>query len=124
MRDGLTALERPDERAAYRLDLDDRALFMSLWRDRALRVLDEAALAGHPARAEFRRLLASGWTGRASVDSVGYTLARGYLYRLYDVLFGGLDARLKQQQHDADYALANRRWPVVIARLLDEQPPG
>ncbi|KGS52769.1 penicillin amidase family protein [Burkholderia pseudomallei MSHR5609] len=124
LRDGLTALERPDERAAYRLDLDDRALFMSLWRDRALRVLDEAALAGHPARAEFRRLLVSGWTGRASVDSVGYTLARGYLYRLYDVLFGSLDARLKQQQHDADYALANRRWPVVIARLLDEQPPG
>ncbi|AJY41990.1 penicillin amidase family protein [Burkholderia humptydooensis] len=122
LRDGLTALGRTGERAAYRLDLDDRALFMSPWRDRALRVLDEAALAGHPARAEFRRLLASGWTGRASVDSVGYTLARGYLYRLYDVLFGGLDARLKQQQRDADYALANPRWPAVIARLLDEQP--
>ncbi|KWZ44048.1 penicillin amidase [Burkholderia savannae] len=124
LRDGLTALGRTDERSAYRLDLDDRARFMSLWRDRALRVLDEAALAGHPERAEFRRLLASGWTGRASADSVGYTLARGYLYRLYDVLFGGLDARLKQQQRDADYALANPRWPVVIARLLDEQPPA
>ncbi|AWY68295.1 penicillin acylase family protein [Burkholderia thailandensis] len=122
LRDGLTALGRTDERAAYGLDLDDRALFMSLWRDRALRVLDEAARAGHPARAEFRRLLASGWTGRASVDSVGYTLVRGYLYRLYDVLFGSLDARLKQQRHDADYALANSRWPAVIARLLDEQP--
>ncbi|MDN7675207.1 penicillin acylase family protein [Burkholderia oklahomensis] len=122
LRDGLTALGRTDERSAYRLDLDDRARFMSLWRDRALRVLDDAALAGHPARAEFRRLLVNGWTGRASVDSVGYTLARGYLHRLYDVIFGSLDARLKRQQPDADYALANPRWPVVIARLLDAQP--
>ncbi|AOJ02829.1 MULTISPECIES: penicillin acylase family protein [Burkholderia] len=122
LRDGLTALGRTDERSAYRLDLDDRARFMSPWRDRALRVLDDAALAGHPARAEFRRLLVNGWTGRASIDSVGYTLARGYLHRLYDVIFGSLDARLKQQQPDADYALANPRWPVVIARLLDEQP--
>ncbi|AOJ11176.1 penicillin acylase family protein [Burkholderia mayonis] len=122
LRDGLTALGRTDERSAYRLDLDDRARFMTLWRDRALRVLDDAALAGHPARAEFRRLLENGWTGRASVDSVGYTLARGYLHRLYDVIFGSLDARLKHQQPDADYALANPRWPVVIARLLDEQP--
>ncbi|WP_038800654.1 penicillin acylase family protein, partial [Burkholderia oklahomensis] len=116
LRDGLTALGRTDERTAYRLDLDDRALFIAQWRDRALRVLDDAALAGHPSRAEFRRLLANGWTGRASVDSVGYTLARGFLYRLYDVTFDGLDARLKQVDAGADYELANPRWPAVVAR--------
>ncbi|SMF98246.1 penicillin acylase family protein [Burkholderia singularis] len=122
LRDALTALGRTDERAAYQVDLDDRARFMSPWRERALRVLDDAALADHPARAEFKRLLEHGWTGRASVDSVGYTLARGFLFRLYDMLFGGLDARLKQLDAGADYALANPRWPVLVARLLDERP--
>ncbi|OMV27881.1 penicillin amidase [Burkholderia pseudomallei] len=124
LRDGLTALGRTDEQAAYRIALDDRALFIAQWRDRALRVLDDAALAGHPSRAEFRRLLEHGWTGRASVDSVGYTLARGFLYRLYDVTFDGLNARLKQVDAGADYELANLRWPAVVARLLDAQPPG
>jgi penicillin amidase len=122
VRDDLSALGMTDERAAYQINLDDRALFMERWRGQALRVLDGAALAGRPERAEFRRLLMDSWSGHASVDSVGYTLARGYLHQLYDVIFDGVNARLKQLDSGADYELANPRWPALVSRLLDEQP--
>lgn len=122
IRDDLTALGKTDERAAYQLMLDDRALYMQRWRDQALRVLDGGALAGRPERAEFRRLLLESWSGHASLDSVGYTLARGFLYQLYDVIFNGTNARLKQIDGGGDYELANPRWPALVARLLEDQP--
>jgi penicillin amidase len=60
-----------------RIQLDDRALFLSRWRALALSVLDEQSLKGHPQRAEFRRLV-DGWKAQASIDSVGYRLVRGF----------------------------------------------
>ncbi|MGS1003556.1 penicillin acylase family protein [Burkholderia glumae] len=124
LRDDLAALGRTDERAAYRVDLDDRARFIAPWRERALGVLDDAALAGHPQRAAFRRLLMQRWDGRASVASVGYRLARGFLYTLADDVFGGLNAQLGRDDAEAAYPLANPRWAVVLERLLDAQPAG
>lgn len=124
IRDDLSALGKTDEQGAYRIGLDDRAVFVSPWRDRALKVLDTTALADHPDRAAFRRLLAENWSGHASVDSVGYRLARDFEHALYDILFGGLDASLEKLAPDASYRRANPRWASVIARLLDEQPRG
>ncbi|QNM97964.1 penicillin acylase family protein [Chitinimonas koreensis] len=114
---------KSDERALHDVGLDDRALFMAAWRDRALAALDEAAVAGRPARAEFRHLLREGWTGHAGVDAVGYRLARGFLDGLYVESFGQLDAQLETAVQ-ADFAQANPRWPVLLARLLDERPAG
>ncbi|PHV11729.1 penicillin acylase family protein [Chitinimonas sp. BJB300] len=124
IRDGLSALSQSDETAVHAIGLDDRALFMSAWRDRAMNALNRSALAGHPARVEFLRLLQTSWTGRASVDSVGYRLARGYLYGLYAELFGQLDVQLGTLVDKADFDTANPRWPMVVARLLDEKPEG
>ncbi|WP_186019195.1 penicillin acylase family protein [Burkholderia gladioli] len=124
LRDDLTALGQTSEPAAYQVDLDDRALFITPWRDRALRLLDDAAVAGHPQRAEFKRLLTESWTGHASVDSVGYRLARGFLYRLSGDVFGGLDTQIHQLDPDADYEHVNSRWSITMARLLDAQPAG
>lgn len=124
IRDDLTRLGKSDERGVYEIGLDDRALFISPWRDRALAVLDAAALQGNPQRAEFRRLLETSWDGHASVNSVGYRLARGFLYTLYADLFGNLNEQLKALVSNADFDLANPRWEVVIARLLTERPAG
>jgi penicillin amidase len=125
LRDGLQALgPRTDVRAAYRVALDDRALFIAPWRARALRALDARALDGHPRRAEFRRLLESGWDGHASVDSVGYRLARNYMWALEELLFGGADRAMKALDPKAGMAMATTRWPAVVARLVDERPAG
>lgn len=129
IRDDLSALStapggKANEAAVYGISLDDRALFLSTFRDRALRTLDAAALAQDPNRAEFRRLLEQSWDGHASPQSVGYRLARGYLYGMYEIFFGGLDAELGQLVPGLDFDTASPRWPYVIARLIDEKPAG
>jgi penicillin amidase len=127
-RDGLAALgPRTDERGVYSVMLDDRALFMATWRDRALAALDAAALADpqrSAARKEAARLLRDGWTGRASTDSAGYRIARGFMWSLYEILYGGANAQLQGLAPGAGASAAERRWPEVVARLLDEQPAG
>jgi penicillin G amidase len=124
IRDDLAAHPVIDEASAYAPALDDRALFMSAWRDRALRALDAEALAGHPQRAEFRKLLLESWSGCACVDSVGYRLSRNFLYGLYWEMFGEVDQTLHKLDPRASFALATPRWPVVVANLVDQQPPG
>lgn len=124
IRDDLMALDaKSDEKASYGVQLDDRAVFLTPWRDRALRALDEAALANHPERQRFRELLVQSWTGRASVDSQGYRLARLFLHAGYAELFAAVDAELQKLDPRASYAAANRRWPVVLGQLLDDKPP-
>ena len=113
---------RTDEAGAFAVALDDRALFIGRWRARALAVLDRASLEGQPRRAAFRRLLETSWNGRADVDSVGYRLARNFMWALHDLLFGGANAQMAQVDAKATMALANPRWPALVARLLDEQP--
>ena len=82
-----------DETALFNVGLDDRALYLSPWRDRALQALaGDTEAAAHPRRAEFRRLLEGTWTGHASVDSVAYRLTRAFVGSLYAELFGGVDA--------------------------------
>jgi penicillin G amidase len=123
IRDDIRRIVTADEKDVYEVALDDHALFMSSWRDRALKALNDHGVANYPQRAEFRRLLLEGWTGRASTDSVGYRLARAYLRAVYSQMFGAVDEQLAQFD-GASFALANQRWPYVAARLLDTAPPG
>lgn len=123
LRENLRALgAKTDVPAAFGVSLDDRALFVAPWRERALRALCAPALAGHPQRAEFRRLLETSWDGHASVNSSGYLLARNYMWALQDVLFGVANAEMKKIDPKASVPFATSRWPAVIARLLDERP--
>lgn len=116
---------RTDEAGVYGVGLDDRALYLAPWRDRALQALaGDSDAAAHPRRDEFKRLLESTWTGRASVDSVAYRLTRAFVGSLYLRLFGGVDDEMRAADRQASFARATPRWPAVIARLLDEQPPG
>ncbi|MBC7452491.1 MAG: penicillin acylase family protein [Massilia sp.] len=108
--------------AVYRITLDDRALFMAGWRERAIATLDAQAIAGQPRRAEFLRLLRTSWSGRASVDSSGYRLARGFMWALHALLFGAANEAMAAIDVKAGMPAASARWPVVLARLLDAQP--
>lgn len=113
-----------NEQGVYSVALDDRALFLAGWRERAIAALDRQALAGKPDRAAALDLLRKSWSGHASVESVGYRIARGFMWSLYDLLYGGSGADLAKLSAKADMAAASTRWPVVVARLLDERPAG
>lgn len=77
IRDDLLAVQKFAAADMLAIHLDDRALFLQRWRDLLLTTLDDAALAGRPARAEYRKL-AESWSARASVDSSGYRLVRAF----------------------------------------------
>lgn len=125
VRDGLTALgPKTDVRKVYAIALDDRAVFLTPWRKRAIAALDDKAVADHPRRAEALALLKTSWSGKASVDSVGYRITRAYMYALYDILFENADQQMAAIDPKANMAAISARWPVVLARLLDARPPG
>jgi penicillin amidase len=123
LRDGLRQLgARADVPSVFRAALDDRALYVQGWRERALAALDDHAVAAHPARAEFRSLLKDSWDGHASVGSVGYRLAQQFRWSLYELLFAGANAEMARLYPKATVVTATSRWPTVLARLLDERP--
>jgi penicillin amidase len=118
---------KADVPSVFRAALDDRALYVQGWRERALAALDDRALneraaAGMPARAEFRRLLQESWDGHASTGSVGYRLAQQFRRSLYELVFAGANAEMAKLDPRAGVAAATSRWPAVLARLLDERP--
>jgi penicillin amidase len=123
IRDDLAALGKGvDVKAAYGVVLDDRALFIEGWRTRALALLDDAALADHPDRVRFKKLLTESWDGHASINSVGYRLARGFLDQLYVLCFSPLNDSLATLDRGGTYVRATGRWAVVIERLVTAQP--
>lgn len=125
VRDDLTALgPKTDVKKVYAVGLDDRAVFLTAWRERAMAALDAKAIQGNAQRAEALALLKDSWSGKASVDSVGYRITRGFMYAVYDLLYGGANAQLAQIDPKASMASVSARWPVVLARLLDQQPSG
>ncbi|MBV7537707.1 penicillin acylase family protein [Duganella sp. sic0402] len=125
VRDNLAALgEKTDVKKVYAIGLDDRALFLSAWRERAVTALDAKAIAGNAQRAEALALLKDGWSGRASVDSVAYRIARGFMYAMYDIVYENANAELAKVDPKASMASVSARWPVVLARVLDQQPEG
>ncbi|MET3134519.1 penicillin amidase [Oxalobacteraceae bacterium GrIS 1.11] len=113
---------KTDLQAVYGVMLDDRALFLAPWRARAMAALDGAAIANRPQRAQFLQLLQTGWTGHASTDSVAYRLTRGFMYGVHDVMFDGANVEMGKLDAKASMASATPRWPVLLARLLDERP--
>lgn len=125
VRDDLAALgPKTDVKKVYAIGLDDRAVFLTAWRERALLALDAKAIAGNPRRVEALSLLKEGWSGQASVDSVGYRIARGFMYAVYDIFYESANAELAQRDPKASMASVSARWPVVLAQLLDQQPTG
>lgn len=78
IRDDLLALDKAKPEDLLAIQLDDRALFLERWRTLLLDTLTAQAVEGHPRRREMRDLVDKSWTGRASVDSVGYRLVKEF----------------------------------------------
>ncbi len=105
-----------------RVQLDDRAIFLTRWRALLCDLLDERSTAAHPLRAQFRRLVADSQS-RASVDSVGYRLVRTFHDRtqaaVWQMLLGALgidaDAEVPGQFEAALWQLVNERPLHLLA---------
>ena len=80
IRDKLYSRELYDARDMLAIQLDDRALFLTPWRDLLLSVLDETAIATDSERRLYRDL-AEDWLPRASADSAGYRWCAAFAWK-------------------------------------------
>jgi penicillin amidase len=120
IRDDLLALKGPAGPAdMLRIQLDDRAAFLTRWRGLLLELLDAEAVTNNPARAQFKQLV-SDWNARASVDSVGYRLVRAYHERtgrsVWEMMLGALGLSAE------DPIWAPSQFEGALWRLVNERP--
>ena len=125
IRDDLMPVERAIPSDMLKIQLDDRALFLSRWRDLVLRTLTAPAIAQSPSRQEFRRLVEQTWSGRASVESAGYLLVRAFRLEAAELALGPLVApAIKADRRPGATAggwVRTRESPLWA--LVSEQPP-
>jgi len=101
--------------------LDDRAIFMSRWRDLMLQTLSAADREDSEARRELRRAVRETWTGRASVDSAAYRIVREFRTQVGELAFAPLIERIRQV--DTEYSpLAARGAEGALWALVSERP--
>ena len=121
IRDHLLDLETPDETDMLSVQLDDRALFLERWRRLLLDLLDEEAVRHRPERQEFRDLVDTTWTGRASIDSVAFRLVRAFRSFTVERVYGWLTAPCREADEGFSlYRLHQEEGPLW--RLIKERP--
>ena len=122
IRDRLLVLDRGTEADMLAVQLDDRALLMEPWRDVYLEALTPEALEGRPLRADARRFIEQDWSGRASVDSVGYRLVAGAHLFLVREVFSFLTAACEQADPDFGYYGEVAQHEGPLWKLVEERP--
>jgi penicillin amidase len=126
IRDDLLELERASERDMLRVQLDERARFLSRWQELLLELLAPTATAHDARRAEARRLV-EGWGERAAIDSVGYRIVRGFRSRVARDALLPLVAACGQADPRFDYLgrrpdAGVRQWEGPLWALVSERP--
>ena len=118
IRDRLLKIDKATPKDMLDIQLEDRALFLERWRTLLLE-----SLAGQTgARAQFRDLVESRWTGRASPDSVAYRLVKEFRTLFVDRVMASLIAPAKDVDPTIDYVRLQRGegpvWQLVSERPL------
>jgi len=121
IRDDLFGLSTASERDLLAIQLDDRALFLERWRQLLLDTLDDAAVAEDSRRGLLRDAVQGSWTGRASVDSVGYRMVRGFRRFLARQVFEPLTAVCETADEDFSF-FSIGQWEGPLWRLVSERP--
>lgn len=121
IRDGLFAIDRFTTEDMLAVQLDDRAVFLSRWRGVLLDALDGEALTGNAARAKYRALVED-WIPRASTESVGYRLTRGFRIEVRNRVFAMLmQPVLAKYGEDTELRMSNQ-IEGPLWELVNEQP--
>ncbi len=121
IRDSLFASERFEPVDMLSIQYDDRALFLSRWRDLLLRTLDADAIDGDPALAEYRRLVDE-WVPRAAPESVGYRLVRAFRLEVQARVFHGLMAPVREAYGDDVKLRLSNQFEAPLWSVVTEQP--
>lgn len=126
IRDGLFAKDVFEPVDMLAIQIDDRALFLGRWQELLLGVLDEEALASDDRLPEYRRLVEN-WEPRATAQSVGYRLVRGFRLEVQSRVFHALMSSVRDTYgHDVRLRISNQfeapLWSLVTERPLHLLP--
>jgi len=121
IRDDLLALPKASADDMVNVQIDDRALFLTRWRDLVLEVLDDKALRDRPLRAEARTLIED-WTGRAMAEDVGYRIVRTLRLQIRKDVFDSLTALARAKFPETKFTPSTQfeapLWQIVTERPL------
>ncbi|NQV86389.1 MAG: penicillin acylase family protein, partial [Woeseiaceae bacterium] len=121
IRDSLFAKESFTPGDMLAIQYDDRALFLSPWRDLLLSILDEDAVAGNSDMAEYRRLIEV-WIPRAVPESVGYRLVRAFRLEVERRVFHALMAPVREAYGDDVSLRTSNQFEAALWSLVTERP--
>ncbi|HEY7819541.1 MAG TPA: penicillin acylase family protein, partial [Vicinamibacteria bacterium] len=116
IRDSLLELQNATEKDMLAIQLDDRALFLSRWRELLLGVVRSGK-----GLEDVEHVLDEGWTGRASIDSTGYRAVRELRRAVFEEVMGTLTAAA----HRADSRFHPARLNQIegpLWKLVSEKP--
>lgn len=130
IRDRLLAIDKATPKDMLDIQLENKALFLDRWRTLVLETLKKPDAIGtgpqSRQRAEFKLLVESTWTGRASPDSVAYRLVRQFRAALVRDVMTALTAPARRIDPQFDYTRSLRGespvWQLATGRpahLLD-----
>ncbi|TDI45899.1 MAG: penicillin acylase family protein [Acidobacteria bacterium] len=111
IRDALAALENATEQDMLNIQLDDRALFMDVWRQYFVEWVP----------AHISEAIENGWTGHASIDASGYRIVRELRLAIFEEVFSTLTAEAREA--DERFSVWSlRQWDGPLFKLVSEKP--
>ncbi|NOR67578.1 MAG: penicillin acylase family protein, partial [Woeseiaceae bacterium] len=121
IRDGLYARDSFEPADMLAIQTDDRAVFLSRWRDLLLEVLDTETTAADMKLAEYRHLVED-WIPRATPESVGYRLVRAFRLEVRARVFHALMGSVRETYgNDVSLRISNQ-FEAPLWSLVTEQP--
>lgn len=118
IRDRLLRIDKATPHDMLSIQLEDRALFLERWRRLLLDTIGPSASASQQ---QFRALVDSKWTGRASPDSVGYRLVKEFRTIFVRRVMLALTVPARQVDPDIDNVRL-QRGEGPVWQLLRERP--
>lgn len=122
IRDGLFAQDTFVPADMLAIQYDDRALFLSPWRELLLDVLDEETVADDIKLREYR-LLVENWVPRAAPESVGYRLVRAFRLEVERRVFYALTVPVRAAYGEDVILRKSNQFEAPLWALVTERPP-
>lgn len=121
IRDALLEKDTFDAVDMLAIQIDDRAIFLSRWRDLLLAEIDDEVVAGDERLSEYRDLVDK-WIPRAAPESVGYRLVRSFRLQVQSRLFHALSSAARDAYgNDVKLRLSNQ-FEGPLWALVSERP--
>ena len=121
IRDALMAKRTFEPADMLAIQYDDRALFLTPWRDLLIELLVDDVVAGDAELEAYRRLVES-WIPRAAPESVGYRLVRAFRLEVEKRVFHALMAPARATYGEDISLHRSNQFEAALWSLVTERP--